>query len=127
MPIPAHQITHEIEVMIPEDHRLTIDVPQTLRSGPAKLILISQPAQVGSQPPSNRGRLAALADELAKEPRSFHELSVEERRARLLKLRGAGRGLTSGSEAFAQRKHEGVELEDRHPKPRPPARESGVR
>ena len=32
--------THEIEVVIPEDHRLTVEVPDTIRSGPAKLILL---------------------------------------------------------------------------------------
>lgn len=32
--------THEIEVVIPEDHRLTVEVPETIRSGPARLILL---------------------------------------------------------------------------------------
>ncbi len=31
---------HEMEVVIPEDHRLTIEIPETIRSGPAKLILL---------------------------------------------------------------------------------------
>jgi len=32
--------THELEVMIPENHRLTVEVPKTIRSGPARLILV---------------------------------------------------------------------------------------
>ncbi len=64
-------------------------------------------------PPQDRGRLAALAAELAKDARSFRELAPEERRERLRRLRGAGRGLTSGSEEFAKRKREEIEIEDR--------------
>jgi DNA-binding transcriptional regulator GbsR (MarR family) len=32
--------THELEVVIPDDHRLTVDIPETIRSGPARLILV---------------------------------------------------------------------------------------
>ncbi len=32
--------THEFQVMIPEDHRLMVEVPETVRSGPARLILV---------------------------------------------------------------------------------------
>jgi len=31
---------HEMEVVIPEDHRLVVEVPASVRSGPAKLILL---------------------------------------------------------------------------------------
>jgi hypothetical protein len=54
-----------------------------------------------------------LAAELALENRPFKELSLEERRARLQRLQGAGRGLTSGSEEFARRKAEEIEIEER--------------
>jgi hypothetical protein len=64
-------------------------------------------------PPQNRGRLAALAAELALEKKPFRELSPEERSARLQRLRGAGRGLTSGSEEFAKQKAEEIEIEER--------------
>ncbi|HZF11480.1 MAG TPA: hypothetical protein VFE33_22045 [Thermoanaerobaculia bacterium] len=60
-----------------------------------------------------RGRLAALAAELAQDPRPFRTLPPEERRARLRRLRGSGRGLTSGSEELARRKQEEIELEER--------------
>lgn len=40
---------HEIEVVIPEDHRLVIDLPKGIRSGPAKLILLlpNETSEVG--------------------------------------------------------------------------------
>lgn len=64
-------------------------------------------------PMSSRGRMAALVEELAKDSRSFRDLTPEERRERLGRLRGIGRGLTSGSEEFARRKIEEIEIEDR--------------
>ena len=109
-------LTHEIEVVIPENHRLTIEVPETIRCGPARLILIVSPEgaeDAATSPPEGRGRLATLAAELAQDPRPFRELSPEERRARLRRLRGSGRGLTSGSQEFARRKLEEIELEER--------------
>jgi len=57
--------------------------------------------------------MAALANELAKDPRPFRELSPEERTARLEKIMGVGRGLMSTSEEFAKRKLEEIELEER--------------
>jgi hypothetical protein len=36
--------THQIEVMIPEDRRLVVEVPETIRSGPATLILVTASA-----------------------------------------------------------------------------------
>ncbi|MCP4656331.1 MAG: hypothetical protein GY856_13035 [bacterium] len=109
--------THEIEVVIPEDHRLTVEVPETVRSGPATLILVipseDDAETATTAPPEARGRLAALATELARDPRSFRELSAQERRDRLRRLRGIGRGLTSGSEEFARHKIEEIEIEER--------------
>lgn len=35
-----HLVAQGIEVMIPEDHRLTVEVPDTVRSGPARLLLV---------------------------------------------------------------------------------------
>lgn len=55
-----------------------------------------------------------LADELAADPRSFRELSPEERKARLQRVMGIGRGLFSSSEEFARHKEEEIELEERH-------------
>ncbi len=66
-----------------------------------------------SAPPQRSGRLAKLAAELAQENRPFGDLTLEQRGARLRRLRGAGRGMTSGSEEFARRKLEEIEIEDR--------------
>lgn len=94
---------------------MTIELPETIPSGPAELILLvpQQSENKGEAPPTGRGRLAALADELARDSKPFHELTPEERRARLRRLRGAGRGLTSGSEELARRKTEEIEIEER--------------
>jgi len=108
---------HRIHVVIPENHRATIEFPATIPSGPVELIVLVSPQEDSEQqaeaPPQGRGRLVALAAELAQEPRPFRELAPEERRARLRRLRGAGRGLTSGSEELAKRKLEEIEIEDR--------------
>jgi len=102
--------------MVPENHRATIEFPAAVRSGPVELIVLELAEDEGERPamaPQGRGRLAALAAELAKDPRPFRELPLEERRARLARLRGAGRGLTSGSEEMARRKQEEIEIEER--------------
>ena len=107
---------HEIEVLIPDDHRLVVDLPPAVRSGPAKMILLvptEEPATEPEAPRSARGRLAALDEELSQDPRSFRELSSEERRARLRRVKGIARGLLSTSEEFARQKREEVELEER--------------
>lgn len=62
---------------------------------------------------NNRGRLAALVADLAREAKPFRDLTAEDRAARLQRLKGAGRGLTSGSEEFAKRKAEEIEIEER--------------
>jgi hypothetical protein len=114
---PAMQ-AHKIHVVVPESHRAMIEFPETIPSGPVELIVLVPPESEtekppGAAPPRNRGRLAALAAELALDSRPFRELNPEERRARLRRLRGAGRGLTSGSEELARRKLEEIEIEDR--------------
>lgn len=108
---------HRIHVVVPENHRATIEFPSTIPSGPVELIVLVPPenerARHADTPPQNRGRLAALAAELAHDPRPFRDLPPEERRARLQRLREAGRGLTSGSEEIARRKLEEIEIEER--------------
>jgi hypothetical protein len=108
---------HRIHIVVPENHRAMIEFPATIPSGPVELIVLVPPeAEVvkkAEAPPQGRGRLAALAAELAQDPRPFKELSPGERRERLQRLRGAGRGLTSGSEEFARRKREEVDIEER--------------
>lgn len=112
--------THQIEVMIPEDRRLVVEVPETIRSGPATLILVTASAgPLGTEelPESTRTearkRWQAVRAELAQDLRPFRQLSPEERRDRLRRLQGIGRGLLSSSEEFARRKAEEIEIEDR--------------
>jgi hypothetical protein len=107
---------HRIHVVVPENHRATIEFPAAVPSGPVELIVLVPAESESKEPagaPPGRGRLASLAAELARDPRPFRDLGPEERRARLRRLRGAGRGLTSGSEELARRKVEEVESEDR--------------
>jgi len=105
---------HEIDVVIPKDHRLTIDVPQSVRSGPARLILL-----VPSENPAPRtnpealGRWQALTADLLADARPFDALSPEERQERLGKVMGAGRGISSSSEEFARKKSTEIDLEER--------------
>jgi len=108
---------YRIHVVVPEDHRMTIEFPATIPSGPVELIVLvpaeSERRVPAEAPPRGRGRLATLATELAQEARPFRELTPEERDARLELLKGAGRGLTSGSEQFAKQKIEEIEIEER--------------
>lgn len=50
---------HEIEVMIPADHRLVVEVPEELQTGPARLILI-QPSKVSEGATKRRLHLKDL-------------------------------------------------------------------
>jgi hypothetical protein len=112
--------THQIEVVIPEDRRLVVEVPESIRSGPATLIFVTPSAgspEAEELPDSARAeaqaRWRAARAELAQDPRPFRQLSSEERRDRLRRLEGIGRGLLSSSEEFARRKAAEVELEER--------------
>jgi hypothetical protein len=113
---PAMQ-AHRIHVVVPENHHATIEFPPTIPPGPVELIVLvpskRETEEQAGAPPQGRGRLAALAADLARDPRPFRELSPEERGTRLRRLRGAGRGLTSGSEELARRKLEEIEIEER--------------
>jgi hypothetical protein len=60
-----------------------------------------------------RTRWQTLRAELARDPHPFRQLSPEERRDRLHRLHGIGRGLLSSSEDFARRKAEDVEIEEK--------------
>ena len=112
--------THQIEVVIPEDRRLVVEVPETVHAGPATLIFVTpseDPAEAEELPESARraarSRWQEIRAELARDPRPFRQLSPEERRDRLHRLQGIGRGLLSSSEEFARRKAEEIEIEER--------------
>ncbi len=108
---------HKIEVMVPEDRRVVVELPETIRTGPAELLVFtpSQAEEAAARPPSPQAlaRWQARRAELAADPRPFRELSLEEKRSRLRRLRGIGRGLLSSSDEFARRKREEIELEER--------------
>jgi hypothetical protein len=105
--------TYRMHVVVPEDHRMTIEFPATIPSGPVELIVLvpaeSEKRASAEAPPRGRGRLTTLAAELAQEAMPFRELTLEERDARLQRLKGAGRGSTSGSEQFAKQKLDEIE------------------
>jgi hypothetical protein len=110
---------HQIQVLIPEDHRLYVEVPETVRSGPATLILVTPPEDEAASdilPESARdearARWQAMRAELTQDRRPFRQLSPEERRERLRRLQGIGRGLLSTSDEIARRKVEEVEIEE---------------
>lgn len=106
-----------MHVVVPENRRAMIEFPSGIRPGPVELIaLVPEDDEPESKAaaPQGRSRLALLAAELAQENRPFGDLTLEERGARLRRLRGAGRGMTSGSEEFARRKLKEIEIEDRH-------------
>ena len=102
-----------IRVVVPEDHRAVVEFPEAIRSGPVELIVLVPPeddVEKGSKA-EEQGRLAALASDLARDPRPFRELSPEQRSARLEKVMGVGRGLMSTSDELARRKREEIDLE----------------
>lgn len=100
-----------IRVVVPDDHRAVVEFPETVRSGPVELIVLVPQENESSCKPEGQGRMAALAGDLARDPRPFRELSPEQRSARLEKVMGVGRGLMSTSEELAKRKREEIDLE----------------
>jgi hypothetical protein len=101
-------------VLVPAGrHRMVVEVSAWPEILAGCIALLALGWAVVAMRPQNRGRLAALAADLARDSKPFRELPSEERRARLQRLRGAGRGLTSGSGKFARRKQEEIEIEER--------------
>ncbi len=109
---------HEMSAVVHEDHRLFVELPDEIRPGPVRLIVLVPPETEEEQSEAQAGldalaRWTALREDLASDPRPFKELSLDERRARLRRLMGAGRGLVSTSEEFALHKQEEIEIEAR--------------
>jgi hypothetical protein len=108
--------TLKLKVVIPEDHELVVRLPEDVPAGPAELIVLTgtsveKPSPGRSVEEASR-RFEELAARLAADPRPFRDLSPEERRERLQQVMGSGRGLSSGSEEFARRKQEEIDLEE---------------
>jgi len=110
-------VERRLRVVIPEDHRIVVEIPEDVPAGPAELILmVEQPtaseAGNAAAPTSAKARFESLADELAA-ARPFRDLSQEERKARLRRVVGIGRDLFSPSEDLARWKDEEIEAEER--------------
>src|ERR1700710_3157914 len=104
-------VEHRLRVVIAEDHRVVVEVPEDVPAGPAELILrVEQPGSLTTEDlpasASAKARFESLADELAADPRPFRDLSPDERTARLHQVVGIGRGLFSPSEELSRRKEE---------------------
>ena len=69
-------------------------------------------SEQGIVPDETRQRFQALVTQLANE-RLFQELTPVERRERLRRVMGIGRGLFSPSDKLIRRKQEDIEIEDR--------------
>jgi hypothetical protein len=107
---------HRMHVTVPEDRRAIVEFPDTVPTGQVELIVLVPVEREGSPEKASQEALArwdATVAELARDPRPFRELTPEERRTRLRRLRGVGRGLLPSSEEFLRQKHEEVEIEER--------------
>lgn len=106
---------YRMHVTVPEDRRTLVKLPNTVPTGEVELIVLVSEAQSELRETANPEALArwdAAAGALARDPRPFRELTVEERRARLRHLRGIGKGLLPSSEEFLRQKREEIELEE---------------
>lgn len=107
---------HRIHVTVPENRRTVVKLPDTVPTGPVELIILVSDEREAPPEKASQEALArwdAAAAELALDPRPFRELTADERRARLRRLRGVGKGLLPPSEEFLKQKREEVEIEDR--------------
>ena len=106
---------HRMHLTIPEDRRAMVEFPDTVPTGQVELIvLVSDEREELPEKasPETLARWDAASAALALDPRPFRELTSEERRARLRRLRGIGRGLLPSSEEFLAQKREDIELEE---------------
>ncbi len=107
---------HRMHVTVPEDRRATVEFPDSVPPGQVELIVLVSTRREDAPEKASREALArwdATAAEIAADPRPFRQLTVEERRARLSRLRGIGRGVLPSSAEFLRQKREEVELEER--------------
>lgn len=106
--------THRMQVVIPEDHRLVVEVPETFHAGPAQLILVApaQSQELKVTDPEALARWDSVLNQLAADGRPFHSLSAEEKLERHRLLRGIGKGILPSSEEVARSKREEAILED---------------
>ncbi len=104
---------YKTSILIPEDHQVVIEVPRSFHSGPAEIILLAPEEDPAPASPPRSSHLVELAAELARDPPDFQQLSADEKKARLGRIRGSARGLSISSADFAQRKAQEAEIEER--------------
>lgn len=107
---------HRMHVTVPENRKAIVEFPDSVPLGQVELIVVVTTEREEASAKASQDALArwdAATAELALDPRPFRELSLEERRARLRRLRGVGRGLLPSSEEFLGQKREEVEIEER--------------
>lgn len=104
---------HRLRVVIPEDRRVVVQVPEDVPEGPAEILVLVEEAPLNQRTAvTGARRIETLAAELARDPRSWKELTAEERQARLSQVVGIGRGVFSTSEEYARHKQEEIRLEE---------------
>jgi hypothetical protein len=106
---------HRMHVTVPEDRRAVVEFPETVPTGQVELIVLIPALRKGTPEkarPEDLERWDAAVAELA-DARPFQELTLQERQARLRRLRGIGRGLLPSSEEFQRQKRDEAELEER--------------
>lgn len=107
---------HKMHVTVPENRRAVVEFPDSVPPGEVELIvLVSLEPEETTEKASQDilARWDTATEDLARDPRPFRELTLEERRARLRRLRGIGAGMLPSSEDFLWQKREEVELEER--------------
>jgi hypothetical protein len=112
---PKPMQAHRLHVTVPENRKTIVEFPDSVPPGQVELIVLIAAKEAASEKASQDAlaRWDAAAAELAQDPRPFRELNLEERQARLRRLRGVGRGLLPSSEEFLREKREEVEVEER--------------
>lgn len=107
---------HRMHVTVPEDRRATVEFPDSVPPGQVELIVLISTRRENAPTKASPEALArwdAATQEIANDPRPFRDLTSEERRARLHRLRGIGQGLLPSSKEFLRQKREEVALEER--------------
>ena len=107
---------HRMHVTVPEDRKAIVEFPDSVPPGRVELIVLVAAERDETSEKASPDALArwdATVSEFALDPRPFRELTLEERRARLRRLRGIGKGLLPSSEEFLRQKREEVEIEER--------------
>lgn len=106
-------LARRLRVNVPEGRRTVIEFPESVPPGQVELIVLvaaNREETPEKASPEALARWDAAASEVGLDPRSFRELTLEERRARLRRLRSVGKGLLPSSQEFLRQKRKEAEL-----------------